>query len=258
VHPLVHFDPYLFGRAWVAVQSKPARPLPGARVLVVPHHWVAGALILGPLRDLGATASVERVILVGPDHENRGVAPVTTSSAAWSTPFGRVAPDRALVDALVSQGLARQQPGLLTDEHSVAGLVPAVARALPGATVVPLLLRGDTSSEQVAGLARALAPQVASEGTVMVVAVDFAHDVPASAVPRLNGQSLAALRSLDDAAVLRWGNEHLDSPAAIVLAMTVARAVGATHFELMADTDASAFGAPASQPVTSYVVGYYR
>lgn len=272
--PLLHYDPYLFGRAIAQVEGHPPRPLDGARVLILPHHWLAGPLILGPLRDLAAgrgmgvveagppvdaaaRGAVRRVLLVGPDHGNVGADHVSTSSRSWSTPFGRVEVDGALVDALVAAGLARRQDELLAAEHAVAGLVPALAREMPAASVVPLLLRGDMPAERVRRLATALLPFLNDE-TVLVAAVDFAHGVRVADVPRLNGESIAALRSLDGATVLRWGNEHLDSPESILLAMEVARHLGATRFELLASTDASAFGAPAGEPVTSYVVGVYR
>jgi AmmeMemoRadiSam system protein B len=256
-HPARHYDARLFGRAWGAVLATPLRPMPGARVLIVPHHWVAGALILGPLRDLAASRAVSRVILVGPDHPNAGNDPASTSELAWSTPLGPVAVDRAVVDGLVRAGLAGRAPALLTDEHSVAGLIPALARTLPGVPVVPLLLRGDAQPGRIAALAAALAP-VMDAGTVLVASVDFAHEVPVRAVPRLNGESITALRALDSRRILGWGNEHLDAPGVVALAIAVARRAGAPRFTLLADADASDFGAPASQPVTSYVAGYFR
>lgn len=256
-HPLVHYDARLFGRAWGAVLAAPARPLPGARVLVLPHHWVAGSLILGPLRDLAASRTVTRVILVGPDHANAGNDPVSTSDLAWSTPFGPVAADRALVDDLVRRGLAARAPALLTNEHSVAGLVPALARTLPGARVLPLVIRGDASPARVQSLAAALAPSM-DGGTVLLASVDFAHDVSVREVPRLNGESIAALHAMDTRRILGWGNDHLDAPEVVALALAVARQTGAPRFTLLASADASDFGAPASQPVTSYVVGYFE
>ncbi len=257
LQPMRHYDPYLFGRALAQVERHPPAPLADARVLIVPHHWLPGPLILGPLRDVAAGRRVRRMILVGPDHGNAGADPVSTSSQAWSTPFGRVAVAGEVVDTLVAAGLARRQDDLLAAEHSVAGLVPAVARELPGAAVVPLVLRGDMAAERVRRLAAALVPAMDDE-TVLVAAVDFAHGVRVTDVPHLNGESIAALKALDGSVVMDWGNEHLDSPESVLLAMEVARRLGATRFEVLADTDASAFGAPAGEPVTSYVVGYYR
>lgn len=256
-HPLVHYDARLFGRAWGAVLATPVRPMPDARVLLLPHHWVAGSLILGPLRDLAASRPVTRVILVGPDHANAGNGQVSTSDLAWSTPFGPVPADRALVSHLVRRGLAVQSPALMASEHSVAGLIPALARTLPGAPVVPLLIRGDASPARVQALAAAVATDM-DPGTVLLASVDFAHDVSVREVPRLNGESVTALRALDTRRILGWGNDHLDAPEVVVLALAVARRARAPHFTLLADADASDFGAPASQPVTSYVVGYFH
>jgi AmmeMemoRadiSam system protein B len=259
-HPLRFYEPGAFARAWAAVNERPPRPLPpSARVLIVPHHWLAGELILRPLRDLAATRRVTRLVLAGPDHRNAGAGPVTTSALAWGTPFGTVRAEGRWVEALVGVGLARAEPQLLTDEHSVAGLVPALARALPGAAVVPLVLRGDADAGRVHDLAAALAARMRDDpAAVLVASVDFAHDVPVAAVPRLNGESRAALAALDERRVLGWGNDHLDAPEVVALAIGVARRLGATHFELLADAHAADFGASAALPVTSYVSGYYR
>jgi hypothetical protein len=87
-HPLVFFDQRAFAAAEAATAAVPVEPMPGARGLLVPHHWVGGALITTPLRDLAASRQVRRVILIGPNHTNAGSAAVLTSDLSWETPFG--------------------------------------------------------------------------------------------------------------------------------------------------------------------------
>jgi len=156
-HPLLFYDARLFAAAEAATAAAPVQPMPGARALLAPHHWVGGAFITTPLRDLAASRRVTRVILLGPNHTNAGGAAVLTSDLSWETPFGLAEADRQAVAALTAGGLVRSEPDVLTYEHSVAGIVPAVRRYLPGATVVPLALRSGLSPADIERLAAALA-----------------------------------------------------------------------------------------------------
>jgi len=256
-HPLLFFDGRSFAAAEAAAAATPVEPMPDARGLLLPHDWVGGAFITTPLRDLATSRKVTRVILVGPNHTNAGGAAILTSDLSWETPFGRAEADRGAVAALTASGLVRLEPDILTYEHSVAGIVPAVRRYLPEAKVIPLILRGGLSAEDIERLATALTPLM-DEGTVLVAAVDFSHGLPASAARQRDGETLALLRASDWAPLLRWGNEHLDSPASVaVLVETVGR-LGATRFKLRGNSNSGEVSGVVAAPVTSYVVGYFH
>jgi AmmeMemoRadiSam system protein B len=256
-HPLLFFDERSFAAAEGATAATPVAPMPDARGLLLPHDWVGGALITTPLRDLAASRKVTRVILVGPNHTNAGSGAVLTSDLSWETPFGRAEADREAVADLAATDLVRLEPDVLTYEHSVAGIIPAVRRYLPDAKVVPLILRGGLSAEDVERLATALTPLM-DEGTVLVAAVDFSHGLPASAARQRDGETLALLRASDWAPLLRWGNEHLDSPASVAVLVETAARLGATRFELRGNSNSGEASGVFAAPVTSYVVGYFH
>jgi hypothetical protein len=256
-HPLVFYDARAFAAAEAATAATPVEPMPGARGLLLPHHWVAGALITTPLRDLAATQRVTRVILIGPNHVNAGGGAVLTSDLPWQTPFGPAEADRQVVAALAAGGSVRLEPEVLTYEHSVAGIVPAVRRYLPEAKVVPLILRGGLSEADVQRLVAALAPLL-DEGTVVVAAVDFSHGLPASIAHQRDGETLGVLRGRDWSPLLRWGNEHLDSPASVAVLMETVSRLGASRFELRANSDSGLVSGDSASPVTSYLVGYFH
>jgi AmmeMemoRadiSam system protein B len=255
-HTVEFFDERAFALALRSVESQPPQPMPGARALIIPHHWTAGPLIVGPLRDLAATRKVERVILIGPNHTNSGAAPLITSDRSWSTPLGAAHPDREVLAAFETAGVALE-PDVLTYEHSVAGIVPAVRHVIPDASITPLVLKSTTSYDDVTRLAAALAPLLADEGTVIVAAVDFSHGLPLEAARLRNAETRMLLERLAASELLALRNEHLDSPAAVAIAIEAARGVGAKTFRLRADTSSAEF-APAHDSVTAYLVGYFR
>lgn len=256
-HPLIFYNLRAFAAAEAATAATPVKPMPGARGILLPHDWMAGSLITTPLRDLAATQGVARVILVGPNHVNAGSGGALTSDLPWQTPFGTAETDRRAVEALAAGGFVRVEPQVLTYEHSVAGIVSAVRRYLPEAKVVPLILRGRLSASEVRRLATALAPLL-DEGTVVVAAVDFSHGLPTPVARERDGETLAALRALDWSLLLRWDNEHLDSPASVAVLMQSMAGLGAGRFELRANSDSGVAGGGPASAVTSYIVGYYH
>jgi len=256
-HTLLFFDERSFAAAEAATAATPVEPMPDARGLLLPHDWVGGAFITTALRDLAASRKVTRVILVGPNHTNAGGAAVLTSDLPWETPFGRAEADQEAVTALAASGLVRLEPDVLTYEHSVAGIVPAVRRYLPEAEVIPLVLRGGLTASEVSRLADALAPLM-DGGTVVVAAVDFSHGLPTSDAHQRDSETLALLRASDWAPLLRWGNEHLDSPASVAVLMETMGRLGATRFELRENSSSGEVSGDLTSPVTSYVVGYFH
>jgi hypothetical protein len=255
-HPLVFFDRVAFSQALAQVEASPPRPLEGARALVIPHHWLAGRLILGTLRDAAASGEFERVVLMGPNHTNAGGAPLTTSDLPWDTPFGAMRSDAAGIDELAARAAVATAPDVLTYEHSVAGIVPAVAYYLPDARVVPLVLGAAITADEISALVSALA--ALDDGrTLFVASVDFSHYLPLAQAHAMDAESVSALAAMDTRGILTYGNEHMDSPASIAVLMELARRAASAEFHLLENTDSTQITGMGAGSVTSYVAGYF-
>jgi AmmeMemoRadiSam system protein B len=255
-HPVAFFDQRAFADGFARAEARPAEPLPGARVVIIPHHWVPGYLILGQIRDLAATREITRVVLVGPDHVNAGASPASTSTFAWNTPFGQLQPDTPVIDRLIGTGLVTADPDVLANEHSVAGIVHAVANYMPNAKVVPLALRHDMTWADVTALAREISGLV-DEKTAVVAAVDFSHYLSAREAELKDAETLSALQAMDQNLIMGWDNDHLDSPPSIALAIEISRLLGDQRFVLTENTNSGILTGTLSPPVTSYIAGYY-
>lgn len=254
-HPPAFFDARTFTLSRLRVPA--LRPAAGAQGLIVPHHWLAGHLILAGLRDLGAKGRLRRIVLLAPNHIGAGGALVTTSDRPWETPLGRVEADGEAVRSLVGTGAATLAPDWLTHEHAIGGLMHALAAELPGTRVVPLAVHSGLRPGEVRALATTLA-RLAGEGTAFVASVDFSHYLAPEEARLRDGETLAVLRALDSAAVLRFSDEHLDSPGSIAILMETMRLLGATDFELRANTNSAELMGKAPTGVTSYIYGFYR
>ena len=256
-HPVTFYDARAFSLALEETMRTPVAPMPGARAIIVPHHWLAGHLILSSLRDLSASGAYNRVILIGPDHVGAASAGAATSDLPWETPFGLLQADAESVSRLTAAGAARVEPETLSYEHSVADIVPAIAYYLPDAEVVPVILRGDLDLVHVRTLARMLVPLL-NDHTIVVASVDFSHYLSAPEARTRDAETLAAMKAMDSQRILAFGNEHLDSPPTVTLVTELMRSLGVGEFQLRQNTNSGDLFGVFRPPVTSYITGYYR
>jgi AmmeMemoRadiSam system protein B len=156
---------------------------------------------------------------------------------------------------LLDAGLAIEHPDVLSYEHSVAGVVPAIAVLAPEARVVPLAVRGGLSLSEVRRLAAALARLVDGE-TVLIASVDFSHYLSALEARARDEETLRTLRAFNSSQVLTYGNEHVDAPPVIATLLETARAVGANRFVFRTRADSSLYTGVSSPPVTSYLQAF--
>ena len=255
-HPALFYDE---ASSFQAIRFADSVPHPEGPVIggIIPHHLLPGQLITGFFRGLAAGQPPDTVVLIGPNHDNEGRARALTSELPWETPFGTIEPDLETIRALTTSGLVSVEDFVLTTEHSVAGIMPAIKYYLPEARVVPLILSGETTPAEARQLGEALATRW-SEGTVVVAAVDFSHDLIQSQAEQRDAVTLKALRENDADTLFTLDNQYLDSPPSIATLMAAVTALHANEFVLLEHTNSGALLHDELAPTTSYVVGYYR
>lgn len=222
---------------WSIVAARPRveRKMEGRVVSgVVPHHLLAGRLI-GDFFAALSQQKPKRIILIGPNHYNRGV-PIITGRWSWDTPCGRVEADQKAVDLLMSAGIAVCDDAVLSREHSVGNLMPFVKYYLPEARVVPVVMHRNVGEKEVQGLLATLKP-VLDRRTVVVASVDFSHYLTAGQAEEKDRITLRCMKRFDYSVLFRMGNDHLDAPAALVCAMRRAEMEGARKLEVLGHTN---------------------
>lgn len=143
------------------------------------------------------------VVLAGTNHFARRPGGVAVwPGGPWRTPLGEIAIDEELRTRILALGepfAARAEPHL--GEHSIEVELPFVARASPGARLVPLLvgpLGVDACRAAGAALGRLLAAARSAGGAIVVAASsDLAHYPARAVAERVDAESLAAIASLD-------------------------------------------------------------
>lgn len=170
--------------------------------LLVPH---AGLVYSGTIAALSWALAGEigpaTIVLAGTDHQAlaRGVGVWTGGS--WQTPLGDVPIDDDLAEAIAALG-----PPFAPDdaahlgEHSLEVQLPLLARACPGARIVPMAVSPRLRSHAQAGtmLGRLLAERrTAGESILLVASSDLAHYPPARVCEATDAELLEPLLRME-------------------------------------------------------------
>ncbi|MGI6144747.1 MAG: AmmeMemoRadiSam system protein B [Clostridia bacterium] len=202
---------------------------------VVPHHLVAGSLIVEVLAAL-QPQEPELLIIVGPNHNNLG-GRIITGFADWQTPEGLVETEEEIVRILLEKKIAVQDEQVLCNEHSIGSLLPLIKHYLPQAKVVPLIFHHDVTLEEVDKLLAVLAPLLAEDNSVLLASVDFSHYLTRKEAEEKDSFTLKVMNNFDYPTLFHLGNDYLDSPAALATVFRYGQRKGIHEFQLLANTN---------------------
>jgi MEMO1 family protein len=211
-----------------------------ARACLVPH---AGYMYSGPVAAAvyGRLEIPRRSILIGPRHFPRGEPLAIISEGAWQTPLGLAPIDPALGERILrSCPLLREDAVAHGSEHSLEVQLPFLQRLAPqpgGFAFVPIVI-GTSRYPVLEELGLAIAGVLCedAEPILVVASSDMNHYEPEDVTRIKDRQAIEPILALDPRglfdAVSREGISMCGYAAAVVM-LTVARALGATHAELV-------------------------
>ncbi|HEX4780108.1 MAG TPA: AmmeMemoRadiSam system protein B [Usitatibacter sp.] len=170
-----------------------ARP---PKAIIAPHAGyiysgpIAGSIYarLAPLR-----GRVRRVILAGPAHRVYVAGVAVPSVAAFASPLGDVALDRAAIDSLRALPFVEANDRAHAFEHSLEVHIPFLQSVLGSFLLVPLVV-GDASPTEMAQLLETL---WGGEETLIVVSSDLSHYLPYRDAQARDKATAQAILSLD-------------------------------------------------------------
>lgn len=155
---------------WDAVLPSDSPP----KIIIAPHagHIYSGQTAGKAYALLAAHAPrISRVVMLGPAHRVYFQGIALPGAGSFATPLGVMALDTLGLDAIADLPFICTRLDAHAQEHCLEVHVPFLQRALPHATLVPLLV-GDTSPDAVAQVMQRL---WADAGTVFVISTDLSH-----------------------------------------------------------------------------------
>lgn len=255
-HPNLFFDEQTFNDG--VTQTKKANSISTYHIAggIIPHHLFPGFI----LTDFFNRLSVQKpriIILIGPNHYEKGSFRVLTSLYSWDTPFGKVEPEELIINKLIKNGVVRIDEGVLPNDHAVAGMMPFVKYYLPDTKVVPILISGHTTQEEVEVLASNLTSFM-REDVVLVAPVDFSHYLTNEQAKEKDKVTLEVMKNYDYRQLFTLNNDYVDSPPSIAALLMVMQKLGTTKMDLLYNTNSGELQKDNYIETTSYFsIAYY-
>ncbi len=237
------------------IENGPQKPADLERVygMMLPHHIPATIPRLVRFYSrLKETQEVKNFIVIGPDHNDSGKAPVTVSNASFFTVYGEIEPIPGIPEELSSAGIASIEEAPFDLEHSIGAQVLVISRIFPQARVTPIILRSNVSREHAESLGRAISKYL-DEDTVLVSSVDFSHYLGTDQAMPIDERSGAVLEALDLDSVSLVNADSGMSVAVFMRALLEKGATGTDGFEVLNTND---FMQNADY-TTGYVFGFW-
>jgi AmmeMemoRadiSam system protein B len=184
---------------------------------------------------------VSAVVLVGPSHFVPFPGVSIWPEGAWDTPFGPVAVESDLVEALRSASSEiTDLPSAHGREHSLEMQLPFVAHVMPGVPIVPMVMGHQTRATAFA-LGAAIARATSGRPDVLLVASsDLSHYEDAATAATLDSVVLERVEALDAEALMRaleTEPRHACGGGPMVAVMEAARQLGASGARVLRYAD---------------------
>ena len=125
-------------------------PLPEKIVAgIVPHAgWTfsgsTAAIVFAAIKK--KHPKVDTFVIFGAAHSYMGHPPAVYDKGSWLTPFGEVAIDEALADAIIESKTAISDRSAHDSEHSMEVQVPFIQYLFPSAKILPILTPPDENA----------------------------------------------------------------------------------------------------------------
>ncbi len=194
------------------------------KAVVIPHHLVASELIA----DSMARMQLQRpktLVLVAPNHYEKGDSNIILSDAAWSTPFGIVEPDVDLINAMLAQNIAVIDNTVVQNDHSINGLLPFIRYYLTDVNIVPIVFKYNTSEQEIDKLVQFCVQNITGQDIIYIASVDFSHYLMTEEANQKDKVSLQAMKDSDYERIASMNNDYLDSPASIITLLKIINSV---------------------------------
>lgn len=219
--------------------------------VVIPHHLLASKLISEVLENF-SNREIKTVILVGPNHFEKGDALIYSTEAVWNTPFGLVEPDLDIMEDLKKSQNIKLNKNILEKEHSIAGLMPYIKYYFNKAKIVPLILSSNVTPEQTKKLATRIA-EYTDQNTILIGSIDFSHYLDPKQAMINDQKTIQAIKKFDYQTISGFNNDFVDSPACLNLILMTCRIDDKSEIFFLNNTNSSLLLNDPATACTSYI-----
>jgi hypothetical protein len=247
-------DPALLAaeiEGYLAAAAPAAPPSGKILALIVPHAgYVYSGRTAAAAYALVRGRAIDTVVIIGPSHRAAFEGCSIWPDGGFETPLGVARVDAALAKEIAKASGFRFRSEAFAAEHSVEVQVPFVQKALPGTSIVPIVMGRQTPST-IRTLAAALGKTCLSKNVLVVASTDLSHFLPKAEAQATDAATAALVRAGDAEGLIRKtgaGENIMCGGGPVAAVLLLAGKAGQSRVEILARTDSSGFGGP--------VVGY--
>lgn len=235
IHDLTQIDTSEFYRQLKNLPSD-TKPFPyPVSGIVIPHHLLAGSMIAEILEQVSAQAP-KTIVLIGPNHFEKGEKLILTSLYGWKTPFGVLQPNMSFYSKLSPGKIIGVDEIVLAKEHTVSGLVTYINYFHPTTTFQPLIISHQISMSDIETFSQLL-NSTADTNTLFVLSVDFSHYLNSEQANQRDEVSLKAIKDFDFEKIALFSNEYVDSPKSLLLFLKIMQLRSTKNVEVVQHTN---------------------
>lgn len=216
---------------------------------IVPHHAL-GSSIIASFFELLKNQNPHTLIVIGPNHEERGDSAIITSTTSWDSPFGEVKPDENLVRSI--SNIAQIDDESLHEEHSIGALVPYIKYYLPNVYIVPIMVKYNLTPKEMDDLVNFIASNTNAQ-TLTIGSIDFSHYLPQIAALNNDKFILKLIDEKSYSEILKLNSDYLDSSSVLVAILSAMENMNHKSYQILDHINSGAIADNPTAPSTSYI-----
>lgn len=238
----------LKSKVQVAGTKTEARQIRG---IILPHHALANEIIsqsVGVLPD-----DYERIVIIGPNHFYTHAYTVTTTNELLNyqvdnefiSHFSQTFPN-----TLVSSEV-------ITKEHGITTPLATLMEKYPESQLIPLAISPQYTSSELKTIAKFIADNT-TDKTLFVLSLDFSHENMLLEGMQKNTETIQTIETFDYDTLLKYKDDHLDSPVATSLFLQIMQYKNSVSWTLLFTSHGALLEDDPLLQGTSYVVGIFQ
>jgi MEMO1 family protein len=251
------FDKYLFFEG-VRFQEKNTSEFPHIiKGGIIPHHQVPSFIQADFFYKL-SFQNPETIFIIGPNHFEKG-GKILTSKNTWNTPFGLVSTNTNIITKLITENIAFDYPSILSNDHSIATLIPYIKYYLPQCMIVPIILSHNMNLSEVNILSDFISEESKNSNSVIIASVDFSHNLTSEKADENDELTLETIKTHEYEKLFKLDNAFLDSPPSIVTLLQTMKNTGNLKSDILQHTNSGKISGNYWNDATSYFsIVYYE
>ena len=176
-------------------------------------------------------SNIKKVILIGPSHHAGFKGASVYTKGKFKTPLGDVEINEKLAASLLSENAdVKFYPEAYEKEHSIEVQLPFLQTVLKDFTIIPILIGSPTKQTFDHLIARL--SDICDEKTLIVASTDLSHYHDYRKAIEMDSKIISAverLSAIDAGQLLKNGESEMCGAFPVIIAMEVAKRLGATH-----------------------------